>query len=247
MAIIIKQHQMRSKISLILLFSIYMTSAMIGQEKLSREISQRKTYVTKFDKSKVIYKETGQKIPNSELLKIVEDNPRVFLENETDDEGNVLRYLYDPNNQNVDSAKKILDSYISGDVPFPNFRVSTIDGEKIELKDLKGKLVILRFESKLIGLQFNKPWIEELDEKINALVNKEEVEAIIIYQASEDEIREDVELTDTNFKLVADGRKIAQKYYINQTPTTFLIDKNGKLIGIYRNIYKIKLEDHLSN
>ncbi len=238
---------MRSKISLILLFSIYMTSAMIGQEKLSREISQRKTYVTKFDKSKVIYKETGQKIPNSELLKIVEDNPRVFLENETDDEGNVLRYLYDPNNQNVDSAKKILDSYISGDVPFPNFRVSTIDGEKIELKDLKGKLVILRFESKLIGLQFNKPWIEELDEKINALVNKEEVEAIIIYQASEDEIREDVELTDTNFKLVADGRKIAQKYYINQTPTTFLIDKNGKLIGIYRNIYKIKLEDHLSN
>jgi cytochrome oxidase Cu insertion factor (SCO1/SenC/PrrC family) len=224
-----------------------MTSAMIGQEKLSREISQRKTYVTKFDKSKVIYKETGQKIPNSELLKIVEDNPRVFLENETDDEGNVLRYLYDPNNQNVDSAKKILDSYISGDVPFPNFRVSTIDGEKIELKDLKGKLVILRFESKLIGLQFNKPWIEELDEKINALVNKEEVEAIIIYQASEDEIREDVELTDTNFKLVADGRKIAQKYYINQTPTTFLIDKNGKLIGIYRNIYKIKLEDHLSN
>ena len=238
---------MRSKISLILLFSIYMTSAMIGQEKLSREISQRKTYVTKFDKSKVIYKETGQKIPNSELLKIVEDNPRVFLENETDDEGNVLRYLYDPNNQNVDSAKKILDSYISGDVPFPNFRVSTIDGEKIELKDLKGKLVILRFESKLIGLQFNKPWIEELDEKINALVNKEEVEAIIIYQASEDEIREDVELTDTNFKLVADGRKIAQKYYINQTPTTFLIDKNGKFIGIYRNIYKIKLEDHLSN
>ena len=238
---------MRSKISLILLFSIYMTSAMIGQEKLSREISQRKTYVTKFDKSKVIYKETGQKIPNSELLKIVEDNPRVFLENETDDEGNVLRYLYDPNNQNVDSAKKILDSYISGDVPFPNFRVSTIDGEKIELKDLKGKLVILRFESKLIGLQFNKPWIEELDEKINALVNKEEVEAIIIYQASEDEIREDVELTDTNFKLVADGRKIAQKYYINQTPTTFLIDKNGKLIVIYRNIYKIKLEDHLSN
>ena len=238
---------MRSKISLILLFSIYMTSAMIGQEKLSREISQRKTYVTKFDKSKVFYKETGQKIPNSELLKIVEDNPRVFLENETDDEGNVLRYLYDPNNQNVDSAKKILDSYISGDVPFPNIRVSTIDGEKIELKDLKGKLVILRFESKLIGLQFNKPWIEELDEKINALVNKEEVEAIIIYQASEDEIREDVELTDTNFKLVADGRKIAQKYYINQTPTTFLIDKNGKLIGIYRNIYKIKLEDHLSN
>ena len=238
---------MRSKISLILLFSIYMTSAMIGQEKLSREISQRKTYVTKFDKSKVIYKETGQKIPNSELLKIVEDNPRVFLENETDDEGNVLRYLYDPNNQNGNGAKKILDSYISGDVPFPNFRVSTIDGEKIELKDLKGKLVILRFESKLIGLQFNKPWIEELDEKINALVNKEEIEAIIIVESPQEEIIEAIDLSNSNFKIVANGLKIKEKYFINQTPTTLLIDKNGKLIGIYRNNYKIKLEDHLSN
>lgn len=238
---------MRAKISLILLFSILMTNTIIGQVKLSENISQRKSYVTKLDKNKVFYKETGQKIPDPELLKIVEDNPSVFLEKETDDEGNVLKYIYDPNNQNGDGAKKILDSYISGDVPFPNFKVTTIDGEKIELKDLKGKLVIIRFEGQGIALKFNKPIIEILDEKINALVNKEEVEAFIIYQASEDEIRENVELTDSNFKLVANGLKLAQKYYLNQTALTLLIDQNGKLIDIYRNVYKIKLEDHLSN
>ena len=176
----------------------------------------------------------------------MEDNPSVFFEKETDDEGNIIRYLYDPNDQNGDGAKKILDSYISGDVPFPNFKVTTIDGEKIELKDLIGKLVILRFEDQGVALKFNKPIIEILDEKINALDNKEEVEAIIIYQASEDEIRENVELTDTNFKLVTNGLKLAQKYYLNQTALTLLIDQNGKLIDIYRNVYKIKLEDHLS-
>lgn len=238
---------MKSKIVLALLLFFLTTNALVGQIKLSNEISQRKSYVTKFDKSKVFYKETLQKIPDPEFLKIVEDNPRTFFERETDDEGNLIRYLYDPNDQKGDGAKKILDSYIAGDVPFPNFKVTTIDGEKIELKDLKGKLVILRFEGQGVALKFNKPIIEILDEKINALDNKEEVEAIIIYQAPEDEVRENVELPHTNFKLVADGRKIAQKYYLNQTALTLIINQDGKLIDIYRNVYKIKLEDYLSN
>ena len=237
---------MKSKIVLTLLFSFIMINAVVSQEKEKTVSPQRESYAEEFDKNKIYYKETGQKIPYSEFFKIVEDNPRVFLENETDDEGNVLRYLYDPNNQNVDSAKKILDSYISGDVPFPNFRVSTIDGEKIELKDLNGKFVIILLESQGKALKFNKRIIDELDEKINALNSKENIEAIVIYRASEDEIREDVELTNSNFKLVADGYKIALKYYIFQTPTVLLIDQNGKLIGTYRNSYKIKLEDHLS-
>lgn len=239
---------MKNKIVLALLFSFLMTNTIIGQVKLSENISQQKSYVTKLDKNKVFYKETGQKIPDPELLKIVEDNPSVFLEKETDDEGNIIRYLYDPNDQNGDGAKKILDSYISGDVPFPNFKVTTIDGEKIELKDLKGKLVLILFEGRGKALTVNKPIIEDLDAKINALGNKNDVEAIVIYKASESEVREDVKLNDTNFKLVTDGQKIAQKYYINQTPTAFLIGQNRKLIDVvYRNLYKIKLEDYLSN
>lgn len=84
-----------------------MTNASICQVKLSSEIAQRKSYVTKFDKSKVFYKKTLHKIPDPELLKIVEDNPRTFFERETDDEGNIIRYLYDPNDQNGDGAKNI--------------------------------------------------------------------------------------------------------------------------------------------
>ena len=238
---------MKSKIVLALLFSFLMTNATVGQVKLSDGLQHRKSYGEKLDINKVFYKETLRKILHEEFLKIVEDNPRVFLEKETDDEGNILKYLYDPDNQNGDGAQKILDSYISGDVPFPNFSVSTIEGEEIELKDLSGKLVIVLFEGSGKALKINKHIIETLDEKINALENKEEVEAIVIYKALESEIREDVKLTDTNFKLVADGGKIVQKYYINQTPTTFLIGQNGKLIGVCSNIYKIKLEDYLNN
>lgn len=237
---------MKSKIVLALLFSFLMTNVVVSQEKERTVSPQRKYYVDEFNKNEIYYKETGQKIPYSEFFKIAEDNPRIFLERETDDEGNIIRQLYDPNDQSGDGAKKILDSYISGDVPFPNFSVTTIDGEKIELKDLNGKLVIILFESQGRALKFNKRIIEELDEKINALNSKENVEAIVIYRASEDEIREDVKLTNSNFKLVADGSMIALKYYIYQTPTVLLIDQNGKLIDINRNSNKIKLEGLLS-
>ena len=140
----------------------------------------------------------------------------------------------------------LLKSYISDSIAFPNFRVSTIDGEKIELKDLIGKLVILRFESGTLGVQLNMPWIEELDEKINALNNKESVEAIIIIDSTEEEAEKQINLSNSNFKLVADGLKIKEKYFINQTPTTLLIGINGQLIGVYRNSGEIMLKEHLN-
>lgn len=242
---ITKKHQMKSKIVLALLFSFLMTNAIVGQVKLSENISPRKTYVTSLDIDKVYHKETGHKIPKSDFNKIVKDNPGVFLEKQTDDEGNLQRYLYDPNNQ-INGGMNLLKSYISDSIAFPNFRVSTIDGEKIELKDLIGKLVILRFESGTLGVQLNMPWIEELDEKINALNNKESVEAIIIIDSTEEEAEKQINLSNSNLKLVADGLKIKEKYFINQTPTTLLIGINGQLIGVYRNSGEIMLKEHLN-
>ena len=236
---------MKHKLILTLLLSLLMTSTVIGQVKLSENISPRKTYVTSLDIDKVYHKETGHKIPKSDFNKIVKDNPGVFLEKQTDDEGNLQRYLYDPNNQ-INGGMNLLKSYISDSIAFPNFRVSTIDGEKIELKDLIGKLVILRFESGTLGVQLNMPWIEELDEKINALNNKEAVEAIIIIDSAEEEAEKQINLSNSNFKLVADGLKIKEKYFIRQTPTTLLIGINGQLIGVYRNSDEIVLEEHLN-
>lgn len=238
---------MKSKLFLSLLLSFLMINVIVGQERTTSSLPHRRSYVIKIDKNKLYYKETGQKIPYSEFDKIVEDRPGTFLEKETDDEGNLIRYLYDPNNQNGDGGMKLLKSYISDNIPFPNFRISTINGEKIELNDLNGKLVILRFESDTRNFQYNMPWIEKLDEKINALNNKEEVEAIIILEASEDDVRKHINLANSNFKLVADGLKIKEKYFIKQTPLTILIGQNGKLIGLYRNINEIRLEDHLRN
>ena len=236
---------MKSKLILALLFSFLMANAVVGQEKEIIVSEHERRYVSDFDLNKVYHKETGQKISELEFSKIVNDNSRAFFEKETDDEGNLIRHLYDPNNQ-IDGGDKIMNTYITEDVPFPNFSVTTIDNEKIALKDQIGKLTIVRFELATKTFQHKKHEVEALDKKINALGLQEDVEAIIIFRSPEDEVREAFNLTNSNFKVVANGYKIIQKYYINRFPTTLLIDQNGGLIGIYTDSGEIELEEHLN-
>lgn len=209
-------------------------------------VSFKRTFVDKdFDPNKIYNKETGIKISKSEYSKLQQKNSRIYFEREVDEEGNVIRYLYDPSNQNG-SDNGNLNANVSEKVAFPNFKLTTIDKKKIELKNLVGKLVILRFELEANSFRFKKQEIEELDKKINALSNKEDVEAIIIFGCTEDEVREGFNLNNSNFKLVANGQNFIFKYNIHRFPSTLLIDQNGKLIENYSDSEEIIIEEHLN-
>jgi hypothetical protein len=95
------------------------------------------------------------------------------------------------------------------------------------------------------GNRFKKQDIELLDKKINALSKKEVVEAIIIFQSAEDEVREGFDLANSNFKLVANGVKFMIKYAIRQYPSTLLIDQNGILIGYFSDLDNLNLEEYI--
>jgi hypothetical protein len=204
-----------------------------------------KAYTDKdFSPNKVYYKGTGNKVTESDFRNLSKDNQKMYFEKEIDEEGNVIRYLYDPDNQNR-SDTETSNVNVSENSTFPNFKVTTIDNKKIELKSLAGKLVILRFEFEANSFRFNKQEIVELDKKINALDNKEDVAAIIIFNCSEDEVRTGFDLKDSNFELVANGLNFVSKYNIHRYPTTLLIDPAGKYIEQYSSSDHIILKDHL--
>ena len=190
-------------------------------------------------------KETGLKVSKSEFLKLIQENPKIYFEREVDAEGNVIRYLYNPSNQNR-SGNEILNANVSEKVAFPNFKLTTIDKKKIELKNLIGKLVILRFELEANSFRFKKQEIEELDKQINLLSNKDDIEAIIIFGCTEDEVRKGFNLTSSNFELVANGQNFIFKYDIHSFPSTLLIDQNGKLIENYSDSKSIIIEEHIN-
>jgi len=194
--------------------------------------------------NKVYYKATGAKVSESDFYKINQEHPRLHLEREIDEEGHVMRYLYDPNNQTVSDKPNLLTN-IPEKGTVPNFKLTAIDGKKIELANLQGKLVILRFEQGASDFRFKKNEIADLDKKINSLKNKDNVEAIIIFQCPEDEIRKGFDLKDSNFKLIPNGQNFAIKYDVHFYPSTLLIDQSGKLIKVYFNSEDINLDQYI--
>lgn len=234
-----KQQQMKGKLLIVLTISFMITNFTLGQESKAGANFTRTMVDKDFSPDKVYYKETGKKMPLSEF-RIITQGGRVYFEREIDEEGNVIRYFYDPNNQKDRTVSTIAEKTL-----LPNFKLTTIDKKHIELKNLIGKLVILRFELEANSFRFKKQEIAALDKKINALSNKNDVEAIIIFSCGEDEVRKGFDIDNSNFKLVAGGENFIIKYDIHTFPSTLLIDQDGKLIENLSNTEDIILEDYL--
>ena len=223
---------MKGKLLIVLTISFMITNLALGQG-LTRTMVDND-----FSPDKVYYKQTGEKMPLSEFRRITQG--RVYFEREIDEEGHVIRYFYDPNNQ-----KDRIWNTLPEKALVPNFKLTTIDNKRIELKKLTGKLVILRFELEANSFRFKKQEIAALDKKINTLSNKNDVEAIIIFSCGEDEVRKGLNVDNTNFKLIANGENFIIKYDIHRFPTTLLIDQEGKLIENLSNPESVVLEDYL--
>jgi peroxiredoxin len=235
---------MKNRVLIILAISFMMGTAAYSQNQQIGK-SYTRSFVDKdFSLDKVYNKATGAKVSERDYRKIHEENPKLYLEREIDEEGHVVRYLYDPNNPTV-SDKPNLMTNIPEKGSVPNFKLTAIDGNKIELNKLQGKLVIVRFEKGAGDFRFKKNEIADLDKKINSLKNKENIEAIIIFECPEDEVRKGFDLKDSNFKLIADGRIFGIKYDVHFYPTTLLIDQNGKLIKVFFYSDDINLEEYM--
>lgn len=229
---------------IILIITLFCANTIQSQEEVVG-VNWSKTFVEKdFNNTKLYNKKTGIEISKKQFGMLIQENPNLFLESEIDESGNVIRYLYDPNNLN--SYKK---PALHGSVPtkskFPNFKLKTIDGTEIELSKLNGKIVILRFELVATDFHFKKQEIQELDEKINALENKNAVKAIVIFQSPESDVRKGFDLESSNFELVANGQNFIEKYDISRFPSTVLIDQDGNLIEKYIYSEDITLKEHI--
>ncbi|MBT8384589.1 MAG: redoxin domain-containing protein [Bacteroidia bacterium] len=232
------------KIIVILFFAFNIAALSYSQEKQISISSSSKSESHVLDLNLVYDKRTGEKVSVKEFRKLVKGNPRLYLEREYDARGNISRYIYDPNNPNA-PLKRYPYSIAPKGKPYPNFIVNTTDGEQLELEKLRGKLVMVRFELFSSGFRFKKQEIEELNNNINALGIEDQIEAIIIFRGSKDEIEREFSLKNSNFKLVPDGDKFFNKYQIDRFPMTVLIDKKGNLIDYFKYSEDIDFKNHL--
>ncbi|PRS83710.1 MULTISPECIES: thiol-disulfide oxidoreductase ResA [unclassified Bacillus (in: firmicutes)] len=125
----------------------------------------------------------------------------------------------------------------------PNFVLQSVDGEQIELKDLKGKGIFLNFWGTWCG-----PCKQEFPYMSNQYeVFKNRGVEIVAVNVAESNIavKNFMESYGVNFPVAMDkDRQVTEAYDIGQLPTTLLINPEGKVIKVIkgtmteRNVYE---------
>jgi thiol-disulfide isomerase/thioredoxin len=107
---------------------------------------------------------------------------------------------------------------------FRPFKDKALDGTKIDLKALRGKVVVLNFW--FINCPPCRMEIPELN-KIAAEYKDKDVVFVAVALDQGYEIKDFLKTTPYNYHIVSDGRYTANKYGITSYPTNVVIDKDG--------------------
>jgi thiol-disulfide isomerase/thioredoxin len=125
---------------------------------------------------------------------------------------------------------------------FKGFKVTDIAGNKFDLREAKGKVIVLNFW--FINCSPCKQEIPELNELLAEYKDHPNVIFLGIALDEKSAIKEFIKNTAFNYNLV-DGRPIANKYGVKLYPTHVVIDQDNKIkfstVGLAANtIYWIK-------
>jgi peroxiredoxin len=113
----------------------------------------------------------------------------------------------------------------------PNFRLEMLNGKKVELKDFKGKVVFLNFWATWCG-----PCKEEMP-SMEALHQQYKEKDFVMITISVDyegvkPVKEFIEKQRYTFSVLLDPNcETLDLYEVKGIPTTFIIDKKGRMIG----------------
>ena len=125
-------------------------------------------------------------------------------------------------------SDKLLD-LLPKDTIAPNWELLSLTGEKINLINLKGKLVLLDFFYKgCFPCMLALPALQELNEKYKdrGLI----IMGIDPSDKKEDDIASFLSMLGVTYQVILGGEDVSIDYRVSSIPTMFLIDKNGKII-----------------
>jgi len=114
----------------------------------------------------------------------------------------------------------------------PEFSLPNVDGEMISLSDFKGNVIILDFFA---------TWCPHCRKELPGFIELHEaygdkgLAVIGIASVSAEEAKDCVDEFDINFPVLIDDNESVSDLYgpVDSIPTTFLVDKKGKIVKIY--------------
>jgi len=108
-----------------------------------------------------------------------------------------------------------------------SFSTHDMNGKKVKLKDLRGKVVMLNFW--FIGCPPCRAEIPELNKLVELYKDNPNVVFLAVALDPRWDIRTFLKTSPFNFDIIDDGRSIADIYKIHLYPTSVILDKEGKV------------------
>jgi peroxiredoxin len=116
-------------------------------------------------------------------------------------------------------------------VPAPDFELASLDGRKVKLSDYRGKAVLLNFWATWCSpCKVEMPWFVDLQKKYgnDGLV----VLGIAMDDTDAPKIAQFASEMGVNYPVLLGTDKVSEQYgNVQFLPTTFYIDREGKIIG----------------
>lgn len=109
-----------------------------------------------------------------------------------------------------------------------NFDLQNMDGEKVSLEKLKGKVVLINFW--FINCPPCRMEIPDLNE-LKAEYAGKNVEFVAITFDPKNQVSEFLQKIPFDFKIIPGARKIIETYGVQGFPTSVVVDKKGKVVN----------------
>jgi len=131
-----------------------------------------------------------------------------------------------------DLYSKVRISLIKGDKKAPDFSLLDLHGKKVGLKQFRGKIILLNFWATWCGpCKEEMPFLEILHQQF-----KEKDFVVVTVSVDYEEaklVREFVNKQRYTFPVLLDPKcEVLDLFEVKGIPTTFIIDKKGKMLGM---------------
>ena len=113
----------------------------------------------------------------------------------------------------------------------PDFELQSLEGKNVKLSDFRGKAVLLNFWATYCGpCKIEMPWFVEMQKEFGP--QGLQIVGVAMDDASTEDIAKFTQQMGVNYPILVGQESVGQSYGgVGVLPTTFFLDRNGKLIA----------------
>ncbi|MGZ3763627.1 MAG: TlpA family protein disulfide reductase [Mucilaginibacter sp.] len=145
-------------------------------------------------------------------------------------QSNTITYINKPGDKPahiIDMPKPPESTFFKTGEKISSFSATDINGNKIKIKDLQGKIVVINFW--FIGCPPCRMELPELNKLALEYANNPDVVFVAIGLDDKHDIQQFIKDNPFAYHLIPDGRIYADIYRLNLYPTNVVLDKEGKV------------------